>query len=483
MGRILLAITLVLSGAFAVSSPAHAKAEAALYIVQLQGRPALRTESARAAVRENRGTVLRAAGVSTTVRDYETAFNGFAAALTPAQRDKVARTPGVLRLWKNERRTVDTISTPSFLGLAGPGGAWAQQFGDPAHAGEGMIIADIDTGFWPESPSLAPLPEPRPDQAIIDRKWKAGGADKCDEGTGPPAQQITCNNKVIGARYYNSSGFGDWTGEFQSPRDYDGHGTHTATTAAGDNDVPAAINGAPVGKVSGMAPAARIAVYKALWRQADGEGSGGTVDLLAAIDDAVADGADIINYSVSGSSALVVDPIGLAFYNAAAAGVFVAASAGNSGPDAGTVVHNAPWEMTVAASSHDRGAIKSVTLGNGKTYTGVGQGPAVPDAPLVDSVQAGLAGQAADRVELCYPGALDSAKVKGKIVLCRRGENPRVDKSIAVRDAGGVGMVLYNPTENSLNADYHVVPTVHVDEAAGAAIKAYAAGTAPRAAL
>src|SRR5205085_125445 len=113
----------------------------------------------------------------------------------------------------------------------------------------------------------------------------------------------------------------------------------------------------------------------------------------------------------------------------------------------------------------DRGAAKSVTLGNGKTYTGVGQGPAVPDAPLVDSVNAGLAGAEAERVELCYPGALDPAKVKGRIVLCRRGVNPRTDKSIAVRDAGGVGMVLYNTDENSLNADYHVIPTVHVDEA------------------
>jgi hypothetical protein len=232
-----------------------------------------------------------------------------------------------------------------------------------------------------------------------------------------------------------------------------------------------------------MAPAARIAVYKALWRQADGEGSGGTVDLLAAIDDAVADGADVINYSVSGSSALVVDPIQLAFYNAAAAGVFIAASAGNSGPDASTVAHNAPWEMTVAASSHDRGAIKSVTLGDGKQYEGVGQGPAVPDAPLIDSVTAGLAGAEADKVELCYPGALDPAKVKGRIVLCKRGVNPRVDKSFAVRDAGGVGMILYNPSENSLNADYHVIPTVHVDQAAGTAIKAYAATPGPHASL
>ncbi|GAA3449585.1 S8 family serine peptidase [Dactylosporangium matsuzakiense] len=479
MGRIVLVIALVLSGVFAVPTQALAKSDTTLYIVQLSGDPALRTESARAAVRANRESVLRRAGIGRTVRNYDTVFNGFAAALTAAQRAKVVRTPGVARIWKNERHTADTISTPAFLGLAGADGVWAKQFGDPTRAGEGMIIADIDTGFWPENPSLAGLPEPRPDQAVIDAKWKG----TCVAGTGTPQQQVTCNNKVIGARFYDSSGFGGWSGEFRSPRDYDGHGTHTATTAAGDYDVPATINGKPVGSVSGMAPGARIAVYKALWRQEDGEGSGGTVDLLAAIDDAVADGADVINYSVSGSTRLVVDPVSLAFYNAAAAGVFIAASAGNEGPDASTVAHNAPWVTTVAASSHDRGAIKSVTLGNGRTYQGIGQGDAVPDAPLVDSVNAGLAGAAADRVELCYPGALDPAKVKGRIVLCKRGVNPRTDKSIAVRDAGGVGMVLYNPSENSLNADYHVIPTVHVDEVTGAAIKEYVRGANPHAAL
>ncbi|GAA1504322.1 hypothetical protein GCM10009827_017000 [Dactylosporangium maewongense] len=458
-------------------------ASSALYIVQLEGDPAGRQESARGAIRAGRADVLRRAGIRRTVTVYESAFNGFAAALTPEQKARVERTPGVRHVWPNERRTVDTISTTGFLGLDGPAGAWAKHFGDPSRAGEGMIIGVIDTGFWPESPSLAPLPEPRPDQAVIDKKWARGGTDKCDEGTGTAQQRITCNNKVIGARFYDGGGFGGWESEFHSPRDYDGHGTHTATTAAGLPDVPATINGDPVGTISGMAPAARIAVYKALWRQSDGEGSGGTVDLLDAVDDAVSDGVDVINYSVSGSESLIVDPVELAFYNAAAAGVFVATSAGNSGPDESTVAHNAPWVTTVAASSHDRGADKSVTLGDGKTYTGAGQGPAVPSAPLVDSVKAGLKTADAEKVELCDPGTLDPALVKGKIVLCKRGVNPRTDKSIAVRDAGGVGMVLYNPSENSLNADYHVIPTVHVDHVAGAAIKAYLATPNPTASL
>jgi subtilisin family serine protease len=481
----------------------------ALYLVQMDGAPLAAYEGGVAGIpstrppegarldkdtwnyqayrqylRDRREHVLRSAGVDqrSTVAEYTTVFNGFGARLNAEEVGRLERTPGVMRVWKNEIFHTDTISTPRFLGLDGPSGAWNAEFGTPEHAGEGVVVGVIDTGFWPESPSLAALPGPRPDEALIKQKWYADGVDKCDEGASHP---VACNNKVIGARYYDKTGLGTgFPAEFQSPRDYDGHGTHTAGTALGEHDIPATINGEAVGHVSGMAPAARLAVYKALWRQDDGEGSGGTIDLVQAIDDAVTDGVDIINYSVSGSSTYVVDPTSIAFFNAAAAGVFIATSAGNSGPDTSTVAHVTPWTTTVAASSHDRGAEKTVTLGNGMTLKGVGQGKAVPSAPLIDSVKAGLPAANATNVELCYPKTLDPVKVKGKIVLCKRGVNARTDKSMAVRDAGGVGMILYNPTLNSLNADYHVIPSVHIGHVEGAAVKAYlASAKAPTAAL
>jgi subtilisin family serine protease len=517
------ALLAVVLAAFAILTPsavapsfaaAPAAPSRAIYLVQVAGEPLASytggvagiartkpTEGAkldkgswnysayREHLRQERRSVLAAAHVDAgrTVAEYSAVFNGFAASLTAAEAARVSTTALVVHIWKNEIRHVDTAlaatptapspepgpgTTPTFLGLAGAGGAWDTQFGDATHAGEGMIVGVIDTGFWPESPSFAPLPEPRPDAAIIQKKWYADGVDKCDEGATHP---IACNNKVIGARYYDASGLGDWSSEYTSPRDYDGHGSHTASTAAGDYNVPATINGEKVGNVSGMAPAARIAVYKALWEQEDGDGSGGTADLVHAIDDAVTDGVDVINYSISGSSKYVVDPVGVAFFNAAAAGVFIATSAGNSGPEESTVAHDTPWTTTVAASSHDRGSAKSVTLGNGKTFTGVGHGAALPATPLVDSVGSGVAGADPSKVELCYPGTLDPVKVKGKIVLCKRGVNPRTDKSLAVQQAGGVGMVLYNATLSSLNADYHVVPTVHVGQTEGAAIRAYLA--------
>src|SRR5262249_3475128 len=148
--------------------------------------------------------------------------------------------------------------------------------------------------------------------------------------------------------------------------------------------------------------------------------SGSDVDIVAAIDQAVADGVDVINFSVGDN----VDSFGadeLAFLQAAAAGVFVSAAAGNAGPGPSTVAHAMPWETTVAAGTHDVGYSKSVPLGNGTTYTGVGVGAAVPSAPLIDSATAAKPPATAANATVCALGSLDPAKVTGKIVLCQRG--------------------------------------------------------------
>jgi subtilisin family serine protease len=503
-------IAAVLTTALSYGVPAQAQATTGtdVYIVQLAGAPIAsytgdvpgypatkpakgkkvdtRSPAAtayRAHLNQQRGDVLRQAnlGTHTSVYNYDVALNGFAMRLTGSEATRLRHTSGVLHVWQSETFSTDTISTPAFLGLDGTGGAWNQQFGDPAHAGEGVIVGVLDTGFWPESPSFAPLPEPRPDAAGIAAKWHG----TCDPGSDPnPANRIACNNKVIGARWYDGGGLSaSVPDEFHSPRDRNSHGSHTASTAAGDHGANAVINGVSVGSASGMAPAARLSVYKIGWQQPDGTASGATADIAAAIDDATADGVDVINLSFSGSRTFIVDPVELAFMFAADAGVFVATSAGNSGPGASTVAHNAPWDTTVAASTHDRGFTRSVTLGNGATYTGPGVGPAVPSSPLVYSADVGLPGVSATAARLCFsdadpatPGvqpALDPVKVAGKIVACDRGSNARVDKSLAVRNAGGVGMILMNPTPNSLNADFHFVPTIHVGDVTRTAILAY----------
>lgn len=417
--------------------------------------------------------VLADAGIAAdkVVYSYTTALNGMAVKLTDKQASALAGTPGVLGVWKNRISTIQTTPqppTPAFLGLTGASGVWAKQFGGDAHAGQGIIIGDIDTGFWPENPSFAALSEPRADDAIIAAKFHG----ICDTSGEDP---VTCNSKVIGARYFDSAGLSTVNpGEFTSPRDFDGHGSHTASTAAGD-PVEGTINGADVGPLEGMAPAARLSIYKVLYENRAGTtAQGSDADIVAAVNDAIDDGVDVINFSV-GDNVDTFGPEELAFLNAAASGVFVSAAAGNAGPGASTIDNAMPWETTVAAGTFDQSFPKTVTLGNGATYTGVGRGVGVSSSPLIDSVDAGLTGADATSVELCFSGGfLDPAKVAGKIVLCKRGVNARIDKSLAVKQAGGVGMILYNASDaQEFDADFHFVPTAHINNTDGLAIKAY----------
>lgn len=469
---------------------APSSGETAVYLVQLAGNPLAsyaggvsgipatkpvpgtkldrstwNYEAYRTHLRAQRSSAFKASGVagSKAITEYDTAFNGFAVRLTAAEAARMAKTPGVVRLFENEVHEAHTTGTPAFLGMSGPAGVWQRQFGSPEHAGEGIIIGVIDSGFWPENPSFAALPEPRPDAEIIAAKWRGA----CVAGTEAP---VACNNKVIGARYYHSAAApGEHPEETESPRDRNGHGSHTSSTAAG-NPAEAVVAGASLGTASGMAPSARIAVYKALWHQTNGNASGTSVDIVAAIDDAVADGVDVLNYSI-GNSVDNFTATELAFFHAAAAGVFIAASAGNNGPVVGSVDNTMPWQATVGAGTHDVSYSKTVTLGNGASYTGIGLGGAVPSAPLVDAEFVALPG--AVNAKLCLPGTLDPAAVAGKIVLCERGTNARVEKSAVVKAAGGVGTVLWNPTPNTLNADAHEIPTVHLQPTEGAAVKAY----------
>ncbi|WP_436528762.1 S8 family serine peptidase [Actinoplanes sp. HUAS TT8] len=403
---------------------------------------------------------------------FDTTFNGFTATLTAGQADSLRKTAGVAAVVKDELVHAQVSTTADELGLTGRTGVWQQSFGGDKHAGEGTIIGVIDSGYWPESPSFAPMSEPRPDARTIAAKFKG----TCDFGTAEPAR---CNNKVIGARWYDNDALSTLNpNEFKSPRDSNGHGTHTASTAAGLGGVHATVSGMDMGTITGMAPGARLSIYKALWSDGAGGAVGSMTDIIAAIEDAVADGVDVINYSV-GDDSEAWTPIDEAFFNAAAAGVFVAAAAGNAGPGQNTVDNTLPWVTTVAATEQDHRWLRTIKLGNGKTYTGVGIGTAGTTGTLIDSTAAAAADDYS--ASLCLPGALDPAKVTGKVVLCARGESARTSKSQVVADAGGVGMVLYQPEwdPNALMADLHAVPTAHVDVPTGAALIAYAATAKP----
>lgn len=425
---------------------------------------------------------LKSVGGATKLYSYVYAYNGFAAKLTAGQANKLAAADGVVAIAPDQLREVDTSSTPTFLGLDATDGLW-DMLGGVDRAGEGIIIGVVDSGIWPESLSFSDrtgLNGNATKDGKLSFQQIPGWHGKCTPGEGWNASN--CNQKLIGAQYFNASWGGSaaveaerpW--EFQSTRDYNGHGTHTSSTAGGNHGVTATGPAAVFGTISGMAPRARVAMYKALWSTQDAStASGFTGDLVAAIDTAVHDGVDVINYSISGSRTSFLDAAEVSFLFAAAAGVFVAASAGNSGPTTATVAHPSPWITTVAAGTHNRSGQGSATLGNGTTYFGASLATAVGPVPLVDSTTAGLAGAPQAEVDLCYPGRLDPADVAGKIVVCDRGVIARVDKSLAVAIAGGVGMILLNTSVSSLNADFHFVPTVHLQDTDKAAVDAYAA--------
>lgn len=423
--------------------------------------------------------------------DYGYTFNGFAAQLTVQQANKLVKVDGVLQVSPDTLQSVDTSSTPSFLGLDAKKGLW-NQLGGPDEAGKGVVIGIIDSGIWPESLSFADKYNEKTDEWTFDSGKHIDLEYKAPKNWSALCQftDASCNNKLIGAQYFNAAFGGDagiaatrpW--EYLSPRDYNAHGTHTASTAGGNFGVQVTGPAAALGTISGMAPHAYISVYKALWSTESGDtASGFTSDLVAAIDQAVADGVDVINYSISGSSTNFLDPVEIAFLNAADAGVFVAASAGNSGPTASTVAHPSPWITTVAAGTHNRSiAGGSATLGDGTTFTGSGYLMSAGPLPLIDAAAAGLPGADPATLALCFGAAdggalLDPAQVAGKIVVCNRGGNVLVNKAKAVQDAGGAGMILVNTPTSANTTPFvaYVIPSVHLTNTAYAPIKAYAA--------
>lgn len=425
--------------------------------------------SYRSFLSTERQRVMKTAGVTSTLYNYSFAFNGFAADLSADQVQALAHTKGVLSVTKQKRYQVDTIQTPEYLKLTGPDGLWSK-LGGHKGAGKGVVVGVIDTGIWPEDPAFKGKPiNVAYDGAVKGVKDWHGVCE-----TGQDWAVNDCSTKIIGARYY-TDGFGLENispEEYLSPRDGEGHGSHTASTSAGNYGQKVVIDGTKYGKASGMAPAAQIAMYKVCWEAAVGDGGCAAADLVAAIDDAVADGVDVINFSIGGSDGGVFDPIELAFLGAADAGVFVSASAGNSGPAASTLDHSSPWVTTVAAAT-SKVSESTVLLGNGAKYIGASITAGLDATPAVLAADVAMAGADPDEASLCFDGTLDPTKAAGKVVVCDRGVNARIDKGFEVQRAGGAGMVLVNLSPNSLNADLQPVPSVHLDEVAGAAVKEY----------
>ncbi len=397
------------------------------------------------------------------VHDLSVVVGGVSVIVPENEIEALRRLPGVQRVYRDQLLKLDTDTTPKFIG-APP--VWSN--GNEGR-GAGVVVGILDSGAWPEHGSFS---DPDPNGAAFPAPPATWNGAPCEFGsavTGDAA--FTCNNKLIGARRFMATYdavLGLLPTEFPSVRDDNGHGTHTATTSAGNNNVPTTLLGVSRGKVSGIAPRAHVAIYKVC-----GDSGCYSSDSAAAVQQAIIDGVNVINFSISGGGQPYSDPVSLAFLDAYNAGVFVAASAGNSGPGADTVAHREPWVTTVAASTEARQFVSDlqVKASNGTIFRASGasvtKGISAPTG-IVDAAAAPY------NDPLCMNGTPDNA-FAGQVVLCQRGNNARVEKSFNVQQRGGVGMILYNLTPLGTVTDNHFVPSVHLESTDGTKLLAFLA--------
>jgi hypothetical protein len=397
---------------------------------------------------------------------FRLAYGGVRMTLPQNQIANLLKVDGVAAVQQDTLRQPLDLASPEFVGATK---VWPQ-LGGSSTAGEGVIVGLIDTGVWPEHPMFADPGIPTP----------AGGPWACDFGDGSDpllGPAFACNDKLIGA-YALTDGYlansDAEPGEFCnndtgvcSARDSEGHGTHTATTAAGSPVDHSVMLGVDRGPVSGIAPGASVIEYRVCLAQ----GCFGS-DSVAAVQQAIEDGVNVINFSISGGGSAYTDPVELAFLDAYAAGISVNASAGNSGPGAGTSDHAGPWVTTVGASTLDRSfqSTLNMTADNGDTFTkdGVTVTDGIDPHPVVLAQDVpGYDGDdpATDDVEdpsLCA-APFAAGSVDGLIVACARGVNARIAKGYNALQGGAAGFILYNPTASDVESDNHWLPAIHLE--------------------
>lgn len=390
---------------------------------------------------------------ATTGAALRTVYGGMTVRLPAKAARTLSTLPGVAAVQADTlQKPTATVEAPQFIGAPT---LW-KQLGGQALAGKGVIFADLDTGVWPEHPFLADNP------ALGMPPAAPSGKDRpCVFGDNPltPAVDVfQCNHKLIGGKPFLDTYNAQHSGEVypDSARDGDGHGTHTTTTAAGNPLGSAPIFGIDRGPISGVAPGAWVLEYKVCGL----EGCYSS-DSARAVEQAILDGAQVLNFSISGGTNPYSDPVELAFLDAYNAGVLVSASAGNSGPAAGSVEHHSPWTMTVAASTQSRefASTLTVTGPNGSaTFDGATLTAGVPaPTPIV------LAQDLPGYDKLCSTELPPGAAV-GKLVACQRGVVGRVQKGYNVSKGGAAGMILYNLPLADVETDNHFLPAIHLPD-------------------
>ncbi|CAI0551581.1 unnamed protein product [Linum tenue] len=387
------------------------------------------------------------------VHSYRNVITGFAARLTPQEAKAMEQKEGFISARVQRSFPLHTTFTPKFLGLPQN----ILRAGNASNYGEGVIIGMIDSGIKYDHPSFSDKGMPPPPA-----RWRG----RCDFNG-----KQTCNNKLIGARSFVSTARG-----IDLPWEEAYHGSHTSGIAAGCPVEGANVFGQANGTATGIAPRAHVAMYKACAVSCyDG-------DLLAAIDAAIDDGVDLLSISIGPESPFpfYYDVIALGAFRAIQKGIFVSCSAGNDGPYPSTVTNDAPWILTVGASTIDREIRATVKLGNNVELHGQSLFQPKdfhPRQPLPIVHPAAISNN--ESAAVCEKGSLKNIDVKGKIVICHMGQLRIEDKGKEVKDNGGAAMIVFNEQDDGYTtlATANVLPASHISYKDGLVLKNYLIST------
>ena len=430
---------------------------------------------------------------------YKYAFNGMAIRVTQEQAAQLATLPYVLKIVKDRKYALDTDTGPELIGAPRVWSGEAQNSGI-GNYGEGVVVGIIDSGINTDHASFADVSSDG-----YDHTNPLGANNYLGDCAGDFAS--LCNDKLIGVYSYSviTDTYTDTevfpVGLPQNGEDYGGHGTHVAGTAIGNTllNIPESLpefdaeesDGLATGfvfpRISGVAPRANVISYQVCWggRSDAGDTYGDCTGaaINQAIEDAIQDEVDVINYSISGGGQPWNSSTELAFLSARNAGIFVATSAGNSGPEAGSTRKHAPWYTAVAAAEHGRSISYTKQIGNFtggssglQTLTGVSNSDGIT-APIVyagDFANPNDPGN--DSAQCLQP--FPAGTFDGQIVVCDRGEIARVQKAVNVRDGGAGGYVLANVVGGATNivADQYVIPGIHIGSSQGTALRSWLSG-------
>ncbi|KAL4194700.1 hypothetical protein AMTRI_Chr05g60780 [Amborella trichopoda] len=331
---------------------------------------------------------------------------------------------GFLHAYPDELLALQTTHSPRFLGLSPKHGIWPN-----TRFGKGTIIGVLDTGIWPEHPSLNDIGMSQPP-----KKWKGWCVD-----AGPDFNSSHCNKKLIGAQVFTKGALAAKANVSDSPRDDEGHGTHTATTAAGQFCT---------------ALLAHLAIYKVCYNNMACYAS----DILACFDKAILDGVD--NFTG--------DIIAIGAFEAVQKGILVSCAATNDGPDEGTVRSTAPWVLTVGASTMDRELWADTKLGNGQIFTGQSLFQPKDFKPTLFPLVHLFSDPKCN-------GNLSTTALSGKVLLCEDGCGMVLETYFSFLKGGGTAMIITNPEDDPLQtllaAD--ILPVSNVNFYDGNKIRAY----------